>query len=161
MPLSIVYWPFPMFWCLQNNWGFIFLKLRQVFLGHKVLGLVLRENKSHPQFWVMSILFWLLVSVDLLSSLSGHPLILYGENMLRSWQKAKKKWCMSIPTGLKRQRKKGIQITVFENGLTTWVNWVFQFLFSAMSLLVDRVCFLHLPFSKKNTSGNVSMLLLS
>lgn len=31
----------------------------------------------------------------------------------------KKKWCMSIPTGLKRQRKKGIQITVFENGLTT------------------------------------------
>lgn len=41
------------------------------------------------------------------------------------------------------------------------MNWVFQFLFSAMSLLVDRVCFLHLPFSKKNTSGNVSMLLLS
>lgn len=159
MPLSIVYWPFPMFWCLQNNWGFIFLKLWQVFLGHKVLGLVLRENKSHPQFWVMSILFWLLVSVDLLSL----DILWYSMEKTCSDhdKRQKKKWCMSIPSGLKRQKKKGIQITVFENGLTTWVNWVFQFLFSAMSLLVDRVCFLHLPFSKKNTSGNVSMLLLS
>lgn len=121
-----------------------------------MLGLVLRENKSSS---VLSYIYLILAPSLSGPIIFGLPLIFYGE--IDHDKGKKNKGCMSVPSGLKRQRKKGIQITVFENGLAHSQIEFFDFFFSAMSLLVDRVCFLHLPFSKKNTSGNVSMLLLN